>query len=472
MQQKYKASAYLVVSDVLNEQKQRIAYSTRMGKGVLITNLCYQYILDNRIEELPKSTADDLIRNKVLVDDNENELDTIISENLEYLKTEQGRLYEVIQPTAMCQLGCYYCGQKHTKNNLSSELIDKLVERIHQKFINGNYKSLHIGWFGAEPLMGLPQMRTIYKLLRSKLGPQIPIHGNIVSNGLSLKEDIYFELVRDLGITAAEITLDGLGEYHDSHRYTKSANPSFQIIYDNLKSIMNHPDFNGKKSKIVIRCNVDEKNVEGVELLIRKLAEDNLHRKIDKLYFAAIYSWGGNDAHKKSLTKEEFALRKMKWELLKISLGYERPVLKYERKKATCIATGGATELYDAFGNVFNCSEISYADVYKGTPYILGNLLTDGSGKVYINKPHHDWFEKVRDTDKFPCHTCKLLPICGGSCPKSWEEGNPACPPFKFSIKKDLELSYLLDFSPSESLTNALNKFENSLSIADFKRME
>jgi uncharacterized protein len=33
-----------------------------------------------------------------------------------------------------------------------------------------------------------------------------------------------------------------------------------------------------------------------------------------------------------------------------------------------------------------------------------------------------------------------FLPVCGGSCPKHWGEGDPPCPSYKFNIQQRLDL--------------------------------
>lgn len=467
-----KLSYYTIVSSPVDRNGTRVIYSTRSGSMLTISDYCFQALMHNDISLLPDSIREKLTAAMVLVSENEDEIDSVIQENREHTETKASRLYEIIQPTAMCQLGCYYCGQKHTKDYLSNDLIGKITERIANKFVQGDYKSIYIGWFGAEPLMALPQMRIIYSQLKTRIGDDsIPVSGKIVTNGLSLKPAIFEELITKFNIDHFEITIDGIGQYHDQHRYTKSGEASFDIIYGNLKAALESKVFAESNCTITIRCNVDYKNVEGVEPLIRKIAADNLQKKIDKLYFIGIYSWGGNDAHKNSLTKEKFAMMKLKWEILKLRLGYRQREKLYIRKKQTCIATGGTTEMYDAFGNIYNCTEIPYADIYKDSEYILGNLKDDHQ-KNLTNKPHNDWYDIVKNTDKYPCHSCKLLPVCGGSCPKSWTEGNPACPSFKFSILKELELEYLVRKVPDQQLPGVLEKFEMSLEEKDFFRYE
>ncbi len=470
--QHLKYSYYIIVSAPVEENTKRILYSTRSGDMLLVTEACYQALITDAIDLLPEVIKLKLANSKILVPADEEELSTIISENIDYAETPNNQLYEVIQPTAMCQLGCYYCGQKHTKDSLEDSLIDKMVTRIHSKFTQSTYDEIYLGWFGAEPLMGISKMRIIYDRLSKAIdNPLIPIRGKIVTNGLSLKVGIFQELISKFKIDKIEITLDGAAEFHDAHRYTKSGEGSFEIIYNNLKNFLRSSDFSKSNCSVVIRCNVDEKNINGIEPLIYQLANDNLHTLIDTLYFVGVYSWGGNDAHKKALTKEKFAMLKLKWEILKVGLGYKHRKRLMGRKLQTCVATGGNSEVYDAFGNIYNCTEIPYADFYNGTSYKLGNLNSDYKS-IFTSKPHNDWYATVRDTSRFPCHSCKLLPVCGGSCPKSWEEGNPACPSFKFSIAKELEFEYLLRKEPAGDLSKSLKIFEASLSEKDFYRYE
>jgi uncharacterized protein len=423
------------------------------------------------IDKIPDSITQVLIESGVVIDVDENEFELIIQENIENGRMQEGILYEVIQPTAMCQLGCYYCGQKHTKDYLENDIVDKIVERIKLKFTTGNFIGIYIGWFGAEPLMGLPQMRLMYNKLRVAINDEsVKIKGKVVTNGLSLKEGIFNELARDLNVDYIEVTLDGVQEYHDKHRYTKSGEDSFNIIYENIKRIILSENYKSTDCKIGIRCNVDHKNVEGVIPLINLLAKDGLHEKIKSLYFAIVYSWGGNDAHKESLTKEDAAMMQLKWEVEKIKLGYPTSLTLHGRKKNTCLATSTSGELYDAFGNIYNCTEVSYADFYDGTSYKLGNVKEDNK-KVFIDKPHNDWFQTIRDSDKYPCHSCRLLPVCGGSCPKAWNEDNPPCPSFKYNIIKEMELKYILRKTPKELLHKKLDDFVLGFVPEDFKRI-
>ena len=456
----YKLSYYTIITDPVNEKGHRIVFCTRTSKSLTVPQICLDYIENNLIDEIPKSIFDKLVEIQAIVNCEEDELDTIITENKNYLANGAStQLYEVIQPSAMCQLGCYYCGQKHTKDYLTDDITQKIVQRLRRKASTGQYKSMYIGWFGGEPLMGLKQMReltTEFKKIAAEYN--LSYAAKVVTNGLSLKPAIFEELTREMSVNSIEVTLDGLGDYHDEHRYTKEGGKSFDLIFNNLKKILFKDDYFSFNCGISIRCNVDEKNSEGVEPLIHLLANEGMHKRISYFYATGIYAWG-NDAHKKSLTKEEFAQKEIYWLKLMYELGYNIS-LSPDRVRQVCMSVSPGAEMVDAFGNVFNCTEVSYIPTYEGTDYIMGNLKDDIDLLIKPNKLT-TWNDTLL-TDTFPCHTCKMLPVCGGGCPKSWHEDMRACPPSKFNIKDKLILRYAISkVTNKDELDEKLEEIKN-----------
>ena len=125
----YKLSYYTVFSEPVDEAGNRVAFSTRTSRTMLLTATCYDFLHNDLITYLPAQVLAKLVEHQIVVDRTEHELATIIRENNEALQVNTGELYEVIQPTAFCQLGCYYCGQQHAKVNLKEDLIVKIVDR-------------------------------------------------------------------------------------------------------------------------------------------------------------------------------------------------------------------------------------------------------------------------------------------------------------------------------------------------------
>lgn len=439
----HKLSYYTVFTDPLdenNENSDRILFATRTGQASIISDSTYRAIKENKWDNIPEEILNELKQNKAIVQFDEKELSTIINENK--TNVNEKVLYEVIQPTAMCQLGCDYCGQDHVKSNLDKSLSQKIIDRIEGKILKGGGKLKHlkIGWFGAEPLMAIQQMRFITKELKKLVSKHnMSYDAKVVTNGLSLKENIFIELVKEMHVGKIEVTLDGIADFHDKRRHTKEGHSTFTIIFNNLLKIFNRDNFHNLGCKITIRCNVDKRNFEGVTPLIHLLAKHNLQDKISSFYTASVYSWG-NDAHLKSFTKEEYAQLEIDWFIEMYQNGF-KPYLLPGRVKTVCMALSPNSEMYDAYGNIFNCTEVSYVPIYEESDYVLGNLKFDE--KTHSKKRvFKNWNDEIYE-NKYQCHSCKMLPVCGGGCPKSWHENMVACPPPKFNIKERLVLSYL-----------------------------
>jgi len=436
----FKPSAYLVFSDILNDRNERIVFSTRSCKALLISHACFECLEAGALNVLPESLRRTLANNQIIVPASEDERLSILDENRTLIEANHTSLYEVIQPSANCQLGCYYCGQTHAKKTLDDSVAERIVMRIQNKILTGKYQKLDVGWFGGEPLMALQTIRLISRqLIEFCQQHNTSYTAKVVTNGMSLKPAVFEELVTEMNVRQIEITLDGTGDFHDAHRYTKQREGSFDIIFQNLLNVLAIKARKKLDCILSIRCNVDKQNVDGVKDLIGFLAENNLQGKIN-FYTMNVYSWAGNDAHKQSLTKEEFAQKEIEWRKEMIRTGFAYGFDMPKRKKITCMITSKDAEMFDAFGNVFNCSETSYSPFYENSPYKLGNVnhTTGISTTRYLQ----NWNDIIQQEETLPCHTCVMLPVCGGSCPKSWREGNVACPTNKFNLKEKLALNY------------------------------
>lgn len=437
-----KLSYYTIITDPLNSREDRVIFSTRTAEASIIKKSIFDALSEGRFDDLGPAEHELLTKNKVLVPAEEHELLNIITQNKDHIAQEE-ILYQVIQPSAMCQLGCDYCGQHHTKSYISGTVYENLVNRIRERAAKKKYRGMYIGWFGGEPLMGLRQIRELTPMLKQIAADyDMPYASKIVTNGLSLKENIFVELVNELKVDHIEVTLDGIAPYHDKRRVTKGeAGATFDIIFQNLLTILNREDYHDFNCQISIRCNVDERNEEGVSPLIKLMAEHHLQDKIAYFYPIGVYSWAQNAAHTKSMTKEEFAEKEIGWLMELIEYGFNVNLLP-GRVKQVCLSVSPTSEMFDAYGNIFNCTEVSYTPVYENTDYVIGNLkfrAATYSGKRMLS----DWNDEVLQ-GKFPCHSCKMLPVCGGACPKSWHEDMRACPPNKFNIKEKLMLSYIV----------------------------
>ncbi len=436
-------SRYHLATDELSDFgffNKRIIFSTRTATSIMVDEMIYQNLVSNRLQEIDFKTLKTFIEKEFLIPKGQDEFKAIIDANTA-AKLDEQFLSMTIQPSANCQLGCHYCGQNHTKNYANENVIEKYVERIEYLLTQKEYNGISITWYGGEPLTGYSAIRkTSKKFIDLCQSRNMTYVSDMITNGLSLKAALFEELVKESGVTNYQITLDGDAESHDKRRHTKTGDPTFEIITKNILEVVETPTYKEYNCNITIRVNIDKTNYHSVDSLIDFIKANDLQKKIS-IYFTAIVDFGGNDAGKDSLNKNEFAEKEIEWLLRCFENGISATILP-ERTYSVCMVEKQNSEVWDAFGNIYSCWEFPYSDVYAKGESLIGNLFSPKE-TYNANATLRNWNETLI-SGKTWCKTCNHLPVCGGGCPKSWYEGTPACPPFKFNYKDKLLLDYYM----------------------------
>ena len=437
---RYKLSRYHVLTpafvDQIDQQCKRLLFATRKAELHLIDNASWQKIESGHLDDLPPELLSDLIAAELLVPYDEDELKTVLNRNNQAVRDDD-IFTLVIQPTAFCQLGCGYCGQEHTSKWLSTEHQNDLIEHTRGKLSSKSFRHVTVSWFGAEPLSGLSVMRALTPRLKQLAAEfNCTYDSSMTTNGLALTSKVERELVHEHSLRFVTISLDGTREFHDERRPTKSGAGTFDSIFSNVVALANQDDLN---VDIKIRANVDRRNCEGVKPLLHLLAGAGIQQRI-KFYVAPIHSWG-NDAHQLSLTPSEFAAREIEWLVEMMRLKFRVGPLP-TLQPIVCLAVQPHGTLIDATGTLFNCTEVSYVPAY-GNPnlYAIGHVSRGEAGE---KRELLGNFNSRVERGEYPCSSCRMLPVCGGACPKAWLEGHEPCPSAKLNVEDRLLLSYAL----------------------------
>lgn len=455
-----KLSRYSFLTSYISpEKKIFLLFSGRTGRNIAVSESLY-YQLQNNINSISEENIKKLSEQEIIVPEDQDEFEAVNKKNIVLLqeRKELKNLYISIQPSANCQLACDYCGQKHNRKNIDDNSIDKIINRIEHKLSSNKFKSLAISWFGGEPLLGINQMRKLNnKLKEVSKKYRVEYSGKVTTNGMALSLALYEELITDFNIKGIEITLDGSREFHDARKYTVTKKGSFDIIFKNLVDIVKSPLYNKEVSFINIRCNVDQRNIEGVVPLLKLFVENGIQQQIN-FYFTNVYSWAQNGAGEE-LCIPEFANKSLDYYIYLKKHGFKLINLLPKRTPPVyCIATNEDAEMYDSYGYIYDCSETSYSSVYDGSEFILGNLSHTENKEVkrssllnYINDQINGKYSK--------CKECKFFPLCGGGCAKAMTEGTPRCPSFIYNIEKRMLLDYLLKNIENKKDENNSNIF-------------
>jgi len=397
----------------------------------------------NRIKEIlsgsKNPSLDDellqtLVDHKFLVDNDVNELNIV-----KYLFTNKNSLIKkslalTILPTLGCNFGCNYCFERHIKGFMSNGVQDALIKFLTSKLIPfGN--ALSIDWFGGEPLLGISVIESLSKRLKEvcRRSHVNLLPANITTNGYLLSHNMAHKLL-DLGITSAQITIDGTPEVHNRRRPLVNGKGSFEKIIENIKEVMDI-------IQITIRINVDGHNKEHVFDLIKFLYEENLIPKV-KPYVARVESYSEECRSSEGgfLTSQQFA--SFQKDLQYRCKGHGIPWLSNSSPRLNacgfCMVDNINAFVIEPSGRILKCW--AEAGNNKGTE--IAHLLKEDTWDRFTVSP----LQKRDPFDDQECCDCRILPLCMGGCPRTREDnrlqGFKECPSLRYSLSNDIRNMY------------------------------
>lgn len=351
----------------------------------------------------------------------------------------------VVMPTAYCNMGCDYCGQEHRRGAgiEPGQHREALVARVERAMASGRHDSVLVRWFGGEPLMGYAVMRS----LSARFVADAQRHGvaytaKLVTNGALLDARKLRALHLDCRVTHIEVTVDGPAAVHEESRPLKSGQQSYARIIAAIRAAVSDPDLAGLT--VSVRTNVGVHNAHLAHDFAAGMAAAGLAHPRVSFYPAPIHSWG-NDVSDVALDRAEQARIELDWYAAYTTAGLTCALLPSATRPVVCTAVTAHSEVVAPDGRVYSCTEQplvpGFTEQHVGT---LTGLDPDALRPAGV---FDDWYDTL-DQDRTGCGSCRLLPVCGGACPKLWREGKPPCPPLKTNLAERLDL-----FARSTGLT-------------------
>ncbi len=424
-------SRYLLIDDrdyySADGQKIKLAYSTSATRLFSLPSDTAERLLSGSpLDVLPDTEVQALAAAGAVVSADHDELAAVLGAYRAGSDDPAARSF-AFMPTSYCNMACGYCGQEHVRGAADRSAAEDFKDRVLAAFADPACRKVIVGWFGGEPLMGY---RTIREL-SAAFCQAARDHGKgysarMPTNGSLLTVRRIQELHDDCRLTWMDVTLDGPEAMHDKRRIRRSGKPTYLRIVDVLSQAVR--DNVAPNMTIGIRVNVDAENAGYVSDLIADLACFGLGIKQVELHLMPVHSWG-NDISQAEIEHRVFAENEIEWFKEAHALGINFPGMPTAPKRSTCRATTRSSDLTDATGRTYSCSEHPLVPGARDDGVIARIEELTSS----VRRPRgmfDDWYDRIESGGQ-QCASCPMLPICGGACPKQWIEGNVPCPSIK-----------------------------------------
>ncbi|MBT3275947.1 MAG: radical SAM protein [Spirochaetales bacterium] len=228
----------------------------------------YREELQDRFMIVPDSAAD-----TSLIEDYFKEIKSITEKSLEV----------TLLTTFACNFACTYCVEDGVICNIrmNEETTAKCASYIIDQAGKNNVETINLYFYGGEPLMNIPPIRSIAKAVRKHCEKKgLEFGFALTTNGALLKPSLVREL-KKLGLEGVKVTIDGDRAHHNAKRPYKNGEGSFDDIIENIR-------YAAKHIAVDVGGNFDDTNVDSFESLILYLRDIGLHRTLNKVSFKPI----------------------------------------------------------------------------------------------------------------------------------------------------------------------------------------
>lgn len=293
-----------------------------------------------------------------------------------------------------CNMACEYCfnGRSRLYENIgiSDEVLSNLESKITDYVKVNNITSMSVDYFGGEPTLFKSQIIKFQKFIRTI--SEIRTYTKLTTNGTLIDESFISEMV-NLGLDDVQITIDGPKSITDLSRYLRNGESSYDLIVNNI-----HLMSKFMKTEIIVRVNIDGKNVNSIYKLIDDLVLLNCQEKII-IHLAKIYY---RDSEKKECISDSSLIEIYNYAKLNsipVLDQWENNVPYFE----ACGVRGENSYVINYTGDIYKCHLMPIEKKRS-----IGNILDNQSLKDCAST------STIKLMDE--CYDCEYLPLCNGGC--------------------------------------------------------
>lgn len=287
-----------------------------------------------------------------------------------------------------------------SKRPYGSRSYKKIKKYIEYKVIKDRVSSVHVSWFGGEPLLYFNEVVFPISLFAKDLcdSMKTPFMCSITTNASKINSDI-IEKMKLIDLKHFQITLDGARKRHDKIR-NENGQPSYDLIMNNIMDIC----LKMNDANITLRINYDDQTLKDKQLEeIFSYIPVEYRKKITPNFQRVWQTIKGKP------TKNE---RRLELYNYCRNIGYK------VCDPANVFQVGS---YYKCYADRFNHLEINYdGKIYFCTARSLSEENVPGilmdNGRILWNESKVAKRYAKATFDNEMCIQCKYLPLCMGPC--------------------------------------------------------
>lgn len=334
----------------------------------------------------------------------------IVNQNfdeLEYIKLQNNRAVFIsngyhltINPTLDCNLHCWYCSTEYAKAKHHGAMTSKTINMVKSHIQNlveiKKASSIHLDWFGGEPLMYFNEViKPISSFTKELVYKNKVGYSQHITTNATLMDADRIHQMKDLQFTSFQIPIDGNEYHHNIIKHFEDKMDTYRLVVNNINLIAEIiPNV-----RITLRINYDKQTLKHISDIIKDIAENTKkHIQVD---FQKVWQISCNNNDFKMLKDVKTFFHEN---------GLESGFWAYiPQNFIRCYADRYHHYAINYDGKIFKCTAQNYAD-----DKIIGTLKSTGAIQ-WNDELLSKLFSKATFENE-RCLKCKSLPVCMGPC--------------------------------------------------------
>ncbi len=376
-------------------------------KFIFNTNTCG--LIELTGEPLTEDEKKYLYDNGFLVEDDCDEILNLENEINENIAKPTDCLELTIALTNQCNFNCKYCYQDKNETVMSHTAAEEIIQKINVLVENQNYTSIHIHYFGGEPLLNVPILFYLNEKIKQLSHTKgLNYKAFLTTNGSLLNDDI----LSNVDFYSIQLTFDGLEHTHNKLRVSNCFH--FKEEYDLIGKILQKTN-----AFVLLRMNICKQNKADVlklhELIIKNYGNERIRINPNRMI-----------KYHKDDKFDMLTVREYSDILFQLYILMESLTQKYN------LPTPRSLPCKFLCGNAYALSPDGYSTFCSGLMESEATKFKD----IDVN-------QKKKISFREECKRCKCLPLCLGGCMMQHDLKAGSCIYEKYHIE-DIVKHYLI----------------------------